>query len=224
MPYRKITLATDEVYHVLNRGVAKQPIFNDDCDYTRATNLLNYYRFNKPNIRFSYFIRLTKTLKDNFWNNLQKTSQPLVEIISYCLMPNHFHLLLKQLREKGISIFMSNFQNSYAKFFNLKYQRPGPLYQSIFKAVRVENNDQLLHVNRYIHLNPFSSRLVEIDKLLEYPWSSFPHYLGNIQSPFIKSALVLDQFKSLEAYRKFVFDQAGYQRKLNDIKHLILED
>lgn len=224
MPYRKITLATDEIYHIYNRGVAKQPVFNENRDYIRATNLLNYYRFDKPHLRFSYFVRLTNTLKDSFWNNLQKTSQPLVEIISYCLMSNHFHLLLKQLKENGISIFMSNFQNSYAKFFNLKYQRPGPLYQSIFKAVRIENNDQFLHVNRYIHLNPSSSRLVEIDKLIEYPWSSFPFYLGHIQSPFTKSGLVLDQFKSLEDYQKFVFDQADYQRKLNDIKHLILED
>lgn len=223
MPYRKITLATDEIYHVFNRGVAKHPIFSEETDYTRLTDLINYYRFEKPCLRFSYFIRLAKTIKDNFWNNLKDKSQPLVEIISYCLMPNHFHLLLKQLKENGISIFMSNFQNSYVRFFNTKHKRPGPLFQSIFKAVRVETNDQLLYVNRYIHLNPSSSRLVEIDKLTGYVWSSFPHYLGSIQLPFIKPELVLDQFKNIESYRKFVFDQADYQRKLDDIKHLVLE-
>lgn len=224
MPYRKITFATDEVYHIFNRGVAKNPIFSEDADYTRIIDLMNYYRFGGTNLRFSYFIRLPKALKDGFWKSIQEKSQPLVEIISHCLMPNHFHLLLKQLKENGISIFMSNFQNSYVRFFNTKHKRPGPLFQSIFKAVRIETNDQLLHVNRYIHLNPSSSRLVEIDKLLEYPWSSFPYYLKINQSPFIKSGLILDQFKDIESYRQFVFDQADYQRRLNDIKHLILED
>lgn len=150
MPYRKVILATDEIYHVLNRGVAKQPIFLENRDYVRALELLNYYRFDKPGMRFSFFSRLTQNLKNSFWDNLQKKSQNLVEIISYCLMPNHFHLLLKQLEENGISTFMRNFQNSYAKFFNIKHQRVGPLFQSIFRAIRIEDNEQLLHVNRYI--------------------------------------------------------------------------
>lgn len=224
MPYRKVILATDEIYHVLNRGVAKQPIFIQNRDYLRALDLLNYYRFENPGLRFSHFGQLSQSLKNSFWNNLEKTSHPLVEIINYCLMPNHFHLLLKQLRENGISKFMANFQNSYARFLNTKYKRVGPLFQSIFKAVRIESNNQLLHVNRYIHLNPSSSYLVKINKLSEYPWSSFPDYLGIKQTTFVSPKLVLDQFKNVDDYKKFVFDQADYQRKLQDIKHMLLEE
>lgn len=223
MPYRKGVLATNEVYHVLNRGVAKQPIFQNKYDYTRITDLINYYRFDKPSLRFSHFIRLKSFEKELFWENLQKKSKPLVEIIAFCLMPNHFHLLLKQLTEKGISLFMANFQNSYVRYFNTKYQRVGPLFQAIFKAVRIEDNNQFLHVNRYIHLNPSSSYLVEIKNLLNYPWSSFNHYLGTNRYPFVSDKLIMDQFKNPEEYKKFVFDQADYQRKLQDIKHLLLE-
>lgn len=224
MPCRKIQLATDEIYHVFNRGVDRQVIFKEDKDRQRAIDLINYYRFEKPNLRFSYFSRLIPVMKNRFWDNLEKTSQYLVEIISHCLMPNHFHLLLKQLKENGISIFMANLENAYSRFFNIKYKRVGHLFESVFKSVRMENNDQLLHVNRYIHLNPSSSRLVEINKLENYPWSSLRHYLEIEHSPFIKAGLIMDQFKSHDLYRKFIFDQADYQRKLYDIKSLILED
>lgn len=224
MPYRKVILATEEVYHILNRGVAKEPIFIENRDYLRALDLFNYYRFEKPGLRFSHYIRLPQDLKDKFWNNLQKNSQPLVDIISFCLMPNHFHLLLEQLKENGISKFLANFQNSYARFVNTKYKRVGPLFQSIFKAVRIEDNNQFLHTNRYIHLNPYSSCLVNIDKLSEYPWSSFTDYLGIRQSLFVNPKPILSQFKNIEAYKKFVFDQANYQRKLQSIKHLLLEE
>ncbi len=224
MSYRKTILANDEVYHIFNRGVAKQPIFTTSQDYLRATNLLDYYRFSKPQFCFSHFSRLPQTKKELIWEKLQTNDKTLVDIISYCFMPNHFHLLLKQLTENGISLFMANFQNAYARFFNSKNHRVGPLFQSVFKAVRIEDNNQLLHVNRYMHLNPVSSYLVEKEELPVYPWSSYPQYIGKTSKSFVKSDLVLDQFRNIEAYKKFVLDQADYQRQLASIKHLVLEE
>lgn len=224
MSYRKTILANNEVYHAFNRGVAKQPIFTTSQDYLRATNLLDYYRFSKPQFCFSHFSRLPRIQKDLIWEKLQTDAKNLVDIISYCFMPNHFHLLLKQLTENGISLFMANFQNAYARFFNSKNHRDGPLFQSVFKAVRIEDNNQLLHVNRYMHLNPVSSYLIEKEELANYPWSSYPQYIGSVPKSFVKSDLVLDQFRNIEAYKKFVFDQADYQRQLASIKHLILEE
>lgn len=119
---------------------------------------------------------------------------------------------------------MANFQNAYARFFNSKNRRDGPLFQSMFKAVRIEDNNQLLHVNRYMHLNPVSSYLIEKEELAIYPWSSYLQYIDKVPNSFVKTELVLDQFRNIEDYKKFVFDQADYQRQLASIKHLILEE
>ena len=119
---------------------------------------------------------------------------------------------------------MSRFENSYARYFNIKYDRVGPLFQPMFKAVRIETEEQFLHVSRYIHLNPTSSYLIKIKDLKNYPWSSFAGFLDAKFLQFVNPKLVLSHFKSKEAYRKFVLDQADYQRKLELIKHLTLEE
>lgn len=223
MPYRKIVFANQEIYHVVNRGVAKKPIFTGAKDYQRALEIIDYYRYPNPPLRFSFYNRLPKREKQNFIEKLKKENKPLVEIIAFCLMPNHMHFLLKQLQKKGTPTFMRNFQNSYARYFNTKYDRIGPLFQSMFKAVRIETDEQLLHVSRYIHLNPVSSYLIEVEDLFGYPWSSFPEYV-RVQPPkLVATDLILGYFKTKEDYGKFIFDQADYQRELEKIKHLILE-
>ena len=138
-------------------------------------------------------------------------------------MPNHFHLLLKQIKRKGISSFISNFQNSYAKYFNARHQRTGSLFQNPFKAVLVEDEGQLLHLSRYIHLNPYSSLVVKKkNDVLNYPWSSFIQY-KNQKNSFCQPEVVLDKFDSLKDYEKFVLDRADYQKTLEEIKHLTCE-
>ncbi|MDO8498435.1 MAG: transposase [bacterium] len=158
-------------------------------------------------------------------DNLQKENDLLVEILAFCLMPNHFHLLLKQISEKGIINFMGNVQNSYVKYLNIKEGRIGPLFQSAFKGKRIETDEQLLHVSRYIHLNPSTSYLVEQEKFAEYPWSSLPIYISNSSTynTFVNPRLILEFFKSGEKYREFLDDQAGYQQELANIKHLTME-
>jgi len=222
MPYRKTILATGEIYHILNRGVAQMPIFSSSREYSRFLELIDFYRYLNPLLSFSHYNRLPKEEKNLFMTNLRKNHR-LVEIFAYCLMPNHFHLLLKQFVDKGVSMVLANVQNGYAKYFNLKHQRKGPLVQSMFKAVRIETDEQFLHISRYIHLNPSSSYLLKIDKLLSYPWFSLPEYL-EIRTPvFVNSKAILDLAGGKERYRKFVFDQAEYQRELDRIKHLSLE-
>ena len=137
-------------------------------------------------------------------------------------MPNHFHFLIRGLTETGIKEFISNFQNSYAKYFNIKNDRTGSLFQPMFKAVRIESDKQLIHVSRYIHLNPITSYLIETKDLNKYPWSSYSEYINNIES-FIEKDLILNFFKSAKDYKKFVLDQVEYQRELDKIKHLVLE-
>ena len=164
--------AENYFYHVFNRGVTRQPIFKTKRDYQRAIITLNFYQHQKPPLRLARALSLNKEEKGNFFKEL-KGKAKLAEIICYCLMPNHFHLLLKQKMNGGISKFLSNFSNSYTRYFNVKRKRVGPLFQGIFKAVRIETDEQLIHVSRYIHLNPIASLVIKEKELDNYPWSSF---------------------------------------------------
>jgi len=118
---------------------------------------------------------------------------------------------------------MAKITNAYSHYFNTRYDRIGHLFQGNFGAVRIESDEQLIHTSRYIHLNPVSSYLIEIKDLLDYEYSSYPEYINDTRG-FINTKEVLSYFKNKNDYRKFVEDQADYARKLENIKHLILEE
>lgn len=227
MPYRTVPLIINQFYHVVNRGVASLPIFSSTRDYLRFLDLIDYYRFANTPMSFSNLMKLPREERNTVWATLRDKNFLRAEILTFCLMPNHFHFLLKQTAERGISTFLGNLENSYAKYFNTKSTRAGPLFQSMFKAVRIETNEQLLHVSRYIHLNPSTGYLVETKDLVEYRWSSFPNYLdgyeNSIKYSFVNANIILSFFKDKKSYKKFVFDQAEYQKELGIIKHLILD-
>ncbi len=226
MPYRKVVLTPQEIYHVFNRGVAALPIYSNARNYLRFLDLVDYYRFLNTPFSFSQLMSLPKEEKEKILTGLKKENAIHVEILTYCLMPNHFHFLLKQITDKGISVFMANLQNSYVKYFNIKNERAGPLFQSMFKAVRIENDEQLLHVSRYIHLNPSTAYIVEPEKLEDYMWSSLKAYLDedfNMANYFVNTKAVLNFFKKRKDYLKFILDQASYQRDLDKIKHIAFE-
>ncbi len=223
MPARNTPLVTNHYYHVFNRSLARMPIFSYKSDYYRALDLLYYYNFKNPPYSLSKLKKADRKIRENIYQELEKKANCLVKIIAYCLMPNHYHLLIKQVQENGIMLFIRNFQNGYAKYFNLKNERRGSLFESRFKAVLIEDDNQLLHLSRYIHLNPYSSFLVKTKKaLLEYCWSSLPVYLKK-STGFCQPDIILGQFKNRKDYLNFVFDQADYQRNLERIKHLTCE-
>jgi putative transposase len=224
MPGRDIPLVTERIYHVLNRGIASQSVFSAKTDYQRLSEAIFYYQNQNPFLSYSRFLRLPTKERAEFLQELRAKAKFLVEVVALCLMSNHFHLLLKQAKDGGTSLFMSKLTNSFTRYFNTKNERIGPLFQGKFKAILIETDEQLLHVSRYIHLNPYSSYLVKTPKDLEvYPYSSLPEYLGNLKTDFFQKGFVLNQFKSTISYKEFVFDQADYQRKLDQIKHLALE-
>lgn len=224
MPGRKIPLVTNQIYHVLNRGVASQPIFLSKKNYQRGVEAFCYYQNRALPLSYSHFLDLSQKRREKLLETLRKKRDFLVEIIAYCLIPNHFHFLLKQLQKDGISLFMSKFSNSYTRYFNTAYKRVGSLFQGKFKAVRIETDEQLIHVSRYIHLNPYSSYVVKTLKDLEkYPYSSLPEYLNLTKNEWCQKEAVLEHFKNPTDYKRFVFDRADYQRRLGQIKHLVLE-
>lgn len=219
---RPTPLVNGEFYHIFNRGVARMPMFLSKIDYKQAIQTLSYYRFTKPPIALSRFKELPVKEKENFLSSLQSTER-LVDIVSFVFMPNHFHFLLKQHKDNGISKFISQFTNSYTRHFNTVYERVGPVYQGVFKSVHIETDEQLIHVSRYIHLNPLVSNVIREKDLLSYPWSSLPDFL-NGKSSLVQLEHILQHFKNPVDYKQFVLDHTDYARRLEEIKHLTLED
>lgn len=221
MPRRNIVFATGEVYHVFNRSVGKEEIFSHRGSLSRIIEIVDYYRFPQQ-IRLSRFKELPKEIKEAYFQSYRK-KLPLVEIYTFSFMPNHYHLLLKQIQDRGIATCIANIQNSYAKYFNLKRDRHGTLFTNAFSARRIETDEEALHVSRYIHLNPVTAYLIEFDKLEGYPWTSFPSYVNDEEHLFVKIDFILQLIGSREKYRSFVADQVDYQRTLDKIKHMTLE-
>ena len=208
MPGRKFPIVTGEIYHVFNRGINRVPTFIKKREYDRAIDSLQFYRFVKPPVKLSVFLRYEEKKKHDVLKLLN--DRPIqVDILSYCLMPNHFHLLLKQKVDNGISKFLSNFQNSYTRYFNTKNERDGSLFLNQFKAVRIETQEQLIHVSRYIHLNPYTGYVVKnFQELLAYPWSSLSSYVEK-SNDFVDKNSIMQNFNNSSKYQEFVFDQIG---------------
>lgn len=224
MPARTTPLVNNETYHVLNRSINLIPIFSQRKEYQRFLDGICYYQNFSTPFKFSSLKIMPVVERAKLWENLRKKRQWRVEIFAYCLIPNHFHLLLKQLVDNGITDFIRCLNDSYSHYFNIKYKRKGPLFEGRFKAIRVETNEQLLHLCRYIHLNPYSSFLIkDLNRLEKYSFSSLGEYLKLSKDNICQKEIILSQFQNLNKYKEFVFDQADYQRTLQIIKHQIPE-
>jgi len=223
MPGRNIALVNENCYHVLNRGVASQKFFNCERDYYQFIDRMNYYRNNNLPIGFAQLMDLPLRIKRDLLNQLEVKKDFLIDIIAFCLMPNHFHLLLKQRTNNGISKFLSNLSNSFTRYYNVKHKRSGTLLQGRFKAILVKSDEQLIHLSRYIHLNPYSAGLIKtLSELKKYPYSSLKEFISNHKG-FCKPDIVKDQFADKDIYWQFVSDRADYQQSLEIIKKLVLE-
>ena len=225
MPYRFLPFITGQTYHIFNRSVARLPIFLNASYYSRMLDVINYYRFDSPDLRFSHYQRLPVKQKTEVMQQLESSHKVLIEISAFCLMPNHIHFLIRQTEENGISLFMRRIQNSYAKYFNTRTKRSGALFQAMFKCVRMESDEQYLHVSRYIHLNPYTSFLVkDIAFLKDYLWSSYASYMETRTHTFVTTDFIKGHFATGQKIKAFTEDQADYQRVLGEIKHLIFDN
>lgn len=203
----------DSYYHIFNRGVEKRDIFLEDKDYCFFQTYL-----------YIYLRPLKKVLEKHPDLPLRLYNKNLseeVELLGYCLMPNHFHLLLKQKTKNGISKLMKQITNAYTLYFNQKNNRVGGLMQGTFKAVGIDDDNLLIHIMRYIHLNPIASNLTQ--DLNTYQWSSYPDYLGKENELPCSEDEILSYFSSVEAFEKFHKDQEEYAKELDMIKNLTIE-
>lgn len=208
---RKREFVDGSYYHIFNRGVEKRKIFLTDKDFSRFYETLKHCLEDKR-----------KPSKRDQKSQALKTAKS-VEIVAYCLMPNHFHLLLKQNSSGGIVAFLQRVSNSYAKYFNAKYKRSGVLFEGRFKSLLVSSDEQLLHLSRYIHLNPVVSGLVNDPGAFE--WSSYKEYLEPESFKLVNpsSRYILENFSEQNTYEQFVLDQVDYGKKLEELKHLNID-
>lgn len=201
---RNIKIAPGEYYHIFNRGVNKQLIFHETTDWARFLFLILH--FQSPVI-FQNIGRPTKEFVKHSVFNINSDEiikKRYVELTAFCLMPNHFHLIVKEVKEGGISQYMQRVLNSYTKYFNTKYKKSGHLFQGPYKAVHVGNNEQLLYLSAYIHRNPreFTNWSGKEEK---YQWSSYQDLVKqNRFEKLINSDIITDQFKNKNDYNNFV--------------------
>ncbi|MCF7845194.1 MAG: transposase [Candidatus Pacebacteria bacterium] len=220
---RKDPLVTGNVYHILNKSIAGYNIFPSDNDYELFIKMIRFFSVDEDLPKFSRLLPQAESERKSFEQFLdEKTNNNfLIQIIAYTVMPTHFHLVVKQLKDEGISKFSGNILGSYSRIFNARHKRRGPLWESRFKNVPVTTDEQLIHLTRYTHLNARTAGLVE--KPEHWKYSSYKEYIEpeKISYPICKFDDLFDINPS--EYRKFVEDQKDYQRELARIKKITLE-
>lgn len=220
MAMRKVEFAIGEFYHIYNRGNSKQKIFHDKSDYERFVNLL--FLANSKN-SFNFF----NLLKDGHIYDFDRGGT-FVDIGAYCLMPNHFHILITPKEEGSISKFMQKFTTAYAMYHNQKHERTGSLFEGKFKSQHIDNDRHLKYLFSYIHLNPI--KLIEpkwkelgvknkkraLDFLQNYKFSSYQDYKGNYreQSAIINKKPFPNYFPTAKDFEEEIFDWINYKLEL----------
>lgn len=186
-------------YHIYNRGVAKGPVFLDEQDYAVFLSFIKRY--------------LSAKVEKNMLNVDYPNYYNRVELMAFCLMPNHFHLFVYQHDAEAMKQFMKSLSVAYCMYFNKKYKRVGPLFQQRYKAVRITDDSQLLHITRYIHLNPPNYKT--------YEWTSLPYYLNKKHADWMRPGRVLELFNG--GYETFVDDYKSYHDEFTELKHVLAD-
>jgi len=201
------------IYHAYNRGINKDVIFRDARDYKYFLHLMKLYLVEPKDDEVKMSRGDSLIQRGRFKGR--------VNVLAYALMPNHLHLLLKQTSENDMSEFMRSLLTNYSIYFNKRYKRLGPLYQGVFKAILVEDDDYLLHLSRYIHLNP---RCIGCHPMSRKEYTSYEDYLGLRMTEWVANGLILDYLNAdqntlngSKNYKDFVealaFDSGDYLGK-----------
>ena len=203
---RSIKFAEGEYYHIYNRGVDKRDIFLDSYDLSRFLKGIQAFNTIEP-IGSLYELSFKENKEDLTPHQLGDSVSKLVGIVCYCLNPNHYHLLLKQVSEGGISKFMHRVGLAYTQYFNEKNKRSGVLFQGPFKAIHVDKNEYLIHLSAYINQNfEVHNEWHGDDKKKALTRSSWGEYCGLSADKICKKDIILGQFPDLEAYKSFARD------------------
>lgn len=212
---RKKPLTNGEYYHIYNRGVEKRKVFLCNKDYSRFLESVKEFNSTKP----IYSLYLHNQLKRKGVVDVGRL-QKLVEIICYCLNPNHFHFILKQMADNGISEFMKRLGGGYTKYFNYQYKRSGVLFQGKFKSARIKTNAHLLYLSAYVNRNYF---IHGYGNDSNWPYSSLLDYIGKRNSKICDKDVILDKFKGKKDYQKFAQENALFMKEKKEDEELLFE-
>ncbi|MEK7186853.1 MAG: transposase [Patescibacteria group bacterium] len=218
MALRRTPFTSGEYYHLYNRGNSKQKIFQDLEDYRRFTTLL--YTCNSQNNFKMFLIQESKNKDSYIWER----GKNLVSIGAYCLMPNHFHLLISEENKEGISKFMQKLSTAYVMYYNNKYKRTGGLFEGKFRSEHLDEDRYLKYIYSYIHLNPIklfqkdwkdhgiNDQVEAIMFLDQYEFSSYPEYRGmNRKQKLILNAKTFpNYFPSPKNFTQEILDWINY--------------
>lgn len=225
-------------YHIYNRGVDKRVIFQDDQDYKVFLYYLKYYLSPQPTLAelLSSSVPAGVTPVGITATRIPESLYGKISLLTYCLMPNHFHLQVKQKEINGISKLVLKIATNYSMYFNKKYKRVGRLFQGVYRAVLIKDDNQLIHLSRYIHTNPFLTSLTSLAgvtpiRIEKYPYSSYGDYLGKRNSRWLNTLEVLSLFENAKnnkifdylSYKNFVDDYLN-EKKQGNLEGLLLED
>jgi len=219
MPSRNVVkqFEPDSMYHVYNRGVDKRVIFKDKRDYAVFLSFLKYALLSSEEIRKKDEVDASLLTDSQRFNLRREGLADKVELLSFCLMPNHFHLLLYQYPLDGITRLMRSVITGYSMYFNKRHKRVGSLFQGVYKASHIKTDAYWLHVSRYIHLNPID--LGEDYK--EYSYSSYRFFVRKAKAEWLKPNKIMDSFSSVADYEKFVAEYIPRRDELVEIKDML---
>lgn len=216
MGTRRVGFSENNLYHVFTKSIAGFDIFRKNADYKRMVQSFSFFSNKNIPCKFALLDKITD-LQETIYS--KHPSENIVSIIAYCLMPTHLHLILREMVAGGISKFMNRILSSHTHYFNPRYNRKGPLWESRFKNLLIEDDSYLLHLTRYIHLNPVTANLVEQPE--DWEFSSYGEYIDSSSSKICKFSQYLDINK--ESYKNFVHDHIGHQKAIALIKHLAID-
>lgn len=188
-------------YHVYSRGVNKQATFLSQADYEVFLGLFKRY--------------LSKEQPKNLSRHTYPNYSERLELLSFALMPNHIHLLVYQEDERAITEFMRSVMTSYSMYFNKTHKRVGPVFQSRYRASRVDQHNYLEHISRYIHLNPKEWK--------ESPYSSVKYFQGRARAEWLKTKKIIELFGTHDKYMEFLEDYEDHKKMLDEIKWELAE-
>jgi len=194
MAKRKTAFAKEQYYHIFNRGVNRENIFYQNVNYIYLLNKIKKYAHSNK-----------------------------IDIIAYCLMPNHYHFLLYQKSEKPISDFMQLLLNSNSKAINSKYHRSGTLFEGPFKSIHIEKEEYLIHLCRYIHRNPIDCFKPLVQNISNWAYSNYPDWISERNGTLVNREFVESYFAEPVDYKKFVLDYIPNKKILNNLKPYYLD-
>lgn len=225
MPGRNHIFTEGAYYHIYNKAIDGKRPFDSMRNSQIFLHMMWFYRAHNVDVSHSKFLNLPPASQSIYTPTINDPHNSKVTILAYCLMPTHYHILIREKKKGGISAHMSKVQNAFTRFYNLKSRRSGQLFRGRFKSKPITSEEMFKHVARYIHLNPYSSQLVnKLDELKIYPSSSMKELFmsENLRSSLTTDVNLLLSFfgDKVNKYLKFVMDQADYQRTLEYCKSI----